>query len=292
MSSIVPESSSPSRSSNVSPTFSVEPPASQKGILKKGKMENHTVSTVSSQEPGDLKLTLQSQASQIIAKLKNDLLTAHLLLDILPNDQSREAQSLLADLGTVHARLKERHSQARACSLDIANATRSNEIKKAQSLLQSLASEDLGYNDIKEKILQHVTTRADSALAARHDETQEALKKAKETIRSFVPDVEQAFKRMQQKAVTQAAAQKASSGKKVEDNTASPLSEKDTQSYYRSDENKEDLVHVPGVGSVDRNRYDIGNVESHDDGTHTIIDMTGRRYTYPPTPPSDPCTIS
>jgi len=68
------------------------------------------------------------------------------------------------------------------------------------------------------------------------------------------------------------------------------------QASYASsaDEQSEDLVSVPGVGWVNRNKRDIGNVEYNDDGTYTITDMTGRRFDYPRNkPPSDSsCTIS
>ena len=53
------------------------------------------------------------------------------------------------------------------------------------------------------------------------------------------------------------------------------------------------MVSVPGVGDVDRNKYDIGNVEHHEDGTSTIIDMTGRRYDQPePRSNNSSCSIS
>lgn len=64
----------------------------------------------------------------------------------------------------------------------------------------------------------------------------------------------------------------------------------DDSSAYES---PEDIVSVPGVGNVDRNKYDIGNAEHNEDGTYTVIDMTGRRYDYPPRkPPSDSCIVS
>ncbi|MBX9577344.1 MAG: hypothetical protein K2W97_02570 [Chthoniobacterales bacterium] len=55
----------------------------------------------------------------------------------------------------------------------------------------------------------------------------------------------------------------------------------------------EDTVYLPDGGAIDRNKYDIGNVEYHDDGTSTITDMHGTRYDYPPRrPSSDSCTVS
>ncbi|MCX6957803.1 MAG: hypothetical protein NT164_04630 [Verrucomicrobiae bacterium] len=58
-------------------------------------------------------------------------------------------------------------------------------------------------------------------------------------------------------------------------------------------ESHEDIVSVPGVGLVDRNKYDIGNVTYDENGKWTIFDMTGRRYDQPEPPSNNSsCTIS
>ena len=58
-------------------------------------------------------------------------------------------------------------------------------------------------------------------------------------------------------------------------------------------ESHEEMVSVPGVGLVDRNKYDIGNVTYDENGKWTIFDMTGRRYDQPEPPSNNSsCTIS
>lgn len=42
-----------------------------------------------------------------------------------------------------------------------------------------------------------------------------------------------------------------------------------------------DMVFIPGVGDVDRNQYDIGNITYDENGKATIWDMTGRKYDRP-----------
>lgn len=68
---------------------------------------------------------------------------------------------------------------------------------------------------------------------------------------------------------------------------------------FPSNDYEPETVSLPFMrGSVDRNLYDIGNVERHEDGAYTIIDMTGRRFYYPgwdadePRRPDNDCTIS
>ncbi|MBM3857965.1 MAG: hypothetical protein FJ390_08435 [Verrucomicrobia bacterium] len=141
------------------------------------------------------------------------------------------------------------------------------------------AQEDPQYDELKAII---------TPLAAQYRQTQQEMAKAKETMLSFAQDVKNSEqKALQQKnARTEAATQ-------VAKNTARQPS----QYYYQTENNRHryerDDVFVPGVGNVDRNLKDIGNVEHHDDGTVTITDMSGRRYDYPgPKPSSDSCTIS
>ena len=99
-----------------------------------------------------------------------------------------------------------------------------------------------------------------------------------------------------QKTIAAAISKKPSNKSPLTQQTASeqeqpePHQKTDDSSAYES---HEDNVYLPDGGAIDRSKYDIGNVEHHEDGTSTIIDMTGRRY-HQPEPPSkgSSCTIS
>ncbi len=125
------------------------------------------------------------------------------------------------------------------------------------------AQQDSQYDAIKSLIAPLVTE---------YRQAQSELKKAKEQTPSFTENSRQVEQR--------------------------PLPKKTTpeKSNIHSEEwDNRDMVSVPGVGWIDKGLYDIGNVEYHEGGGHTIIDMTGRRYDYPPKDPSpnqSSCTIS
>lgn len=130
-------------------------------------------------------------------------------------------------------------------------------------------------------------------LTAQHRQTQKELAEAKTTMRSFAEEVKQAERKQAAAATARNSARQKSSHSQTSPAHREP---KPPEEVYENSarESREDIVSVPGVGDVDRNLYDIGDVEHHEDGTYTITDMTGRRYDYPtPTPQKgDSCTIS
>ena len=108
-------------------------------------------------------------------------------------------------------------------------------------------------------------------LVAQRRQIQKEMAEAKATIHSFAQDLKEGEQnRLQQKA------------------------ERHAQAAPKTNEYEPDDVFLPDRRIIDRNKYDIGNVEHHEDGTSTIVDMTGRRYDYPQRMPStdSSCTIS
>ena len=99
-----------------------------------------------------------------------------------------------------------------------------------------------------------------------------------------------------QKTIAAAISKKTSSKSQLPQQAKSeqPQSELHAKTHTNpAHESHADMVFVPGLGDVNRSKQDIGNVEYNEDGTFTIVDMTGRRYDRPrPAPPGDSCVIS